>query len=105
MSNIQHTTVENDYNISWSAPFSLNVPFVNPDITYCINIYEKLSTVPLLLKCDINDTFLIVSNATKRSDLVVQIIATNLAGNSTASTTDLQIEGKNIYYRIFSHVK
>ena len=93
MSDIQYTTVGNYYTISWSAPFSLDVPSVDPDITYCINIYGKSSSVQVLLKCDINDTFLTLSNATKCSNLVVKIIATNQAGNSTASTTDLEIKG------------
>ena len=89
-----------DYNISWSAPFSLDVPSVDPDITYCIIIYEKSSYVHVLSKCDINDTFVILSNATYCSDLVFQITATNLAGNSTISTTVLQIKGKFTTYTI-----
>ena len=93
VSSVQHTSVGNNYNISWSAPFSIDVPSADPDITYCINIYEQFSSVQVLLKCDINDTFLILSNTTYCNDLVVQIIATNLAGNSTTSTTDLQVKG------------
>ena len=92
--NLQYSIIENDYNISWSAPFSLDVPYTNPDIIYCLYIHDKFSSVPVLLNCDIIDThFILPSNYTKCSDHIVHVIATNPAGNSTPSMLILPMKG------------
>ena len=95
----------NGYNVSWSAPFSFDVPSAHPDITYCIYIHDKTSSLQIMIQCYISDTYFTVSrNNTKCSDHVVYVIAINPVGNSTPSTLHLPIEGYNNTIKVFEQL-
>ena len=51
-------SIDKIVNISWSAPQTIDVPSTDPDITYCVNIYN-ISAVEssLYSKCEINQTY------------------------------------------------
>ena len=105
MSDLSYSPVGNDYNISWSAPFSLDVPSANPDITYCLNVHDQFSTFEVA-KCNLSTThYLLLHNNTRCNDLVVQVIAMNPVGNSTATKLDIHIQGNfatNIFFFLCS---
>jgi len=88
---LQFTTTECGYNVSWRAPFSLDV---SPDISYCIYLNDRSSSIPVLRKCNITVThYVLLSNHTKCSDHIVHIIAVNPAGSSAARQLNLPIKG------------
>ena len=103
--NLLYTTVGKDYNVSWTAPFSLDVPSAHPDITYCIYMHDETSSLQILIKCNISDTnFTLSRNYTECSDHVVYVIAMNPVGNSTPSTLHLPIKGYNITNKFFEQL-
>ena len=48
-------------NISWTAPFTLDVAGTDIDIVYCLNVASVGSTEPAYNVCDINTTHHLVT--------------------------------------------
>ena len=90
-------------NISWIAPYSIDVPSTNPDITYCVDIYNSSAAEPTRIssKCHINQTShqgayypMLIACA----EYQVKVIAVNKVGNSTAATLPVGIKGIIYFY-------
>ena len=47
-----------EINLSWEPPFSLNLTTADPDIAYCVNVYNVTDIdggfSPLISDCDVN---------------------------------------------------
>ena len=93
VTNLQYIREGNQYNISWSAPFSLDVPNHDPDITYCFDVYDTYLSVPIIKKCNMSHTFFLLSNGTRCTQYRVNIIAVNPAGNSISSSLTILQNG------------
>ena len=49
--------IRNDSTLSWDAPFSLNLTAVDPDIAYCVEVYNITCGRSLLIsECDVMET-------------------------------------------------
>ena len=42
--------------LNWIAPFSLDIPIISVDITYCVDVINSTSSVTLHSECGINRT-------------------------------------------------
>ncbi len=85
-------------SISWDAPFHYDVPRTNPDLTYCVTIWNTTKSQASLSysKCNINVTVyscesfpvLLACGAYK-----LEVLASNVLGNSTTTTELVQYPG------------
>ena len=91
-------SIEKKVNISWTAPDSIDVPSTDPDITYCVDIYDTSTVEPTLKysKCEINQTShqgayypMLIACA----EYQIKVIAVNKVGNSTAAERQVGIKG------------
>ena len=94
-------SIDKIVNISWTTPYTIDVPSTDPDITYCVDIYDTSAVEPTLKysKCEINQTShqcayypILIACA----EYQVKVIAVNKVGNSTA--TEQQVGVKGIVY-------
>ena len=85
-------------DISWNAPYTIDVPSTDPDVTYCVDIYDTSAVEPILKysKCEINQTYhqcayypLLIACA----EYQVKVIAVNIVGNSTAASHQVGVKG------------
>ena len=53
------TNVKRDaYNVTWTPPFSLNITYIEPDIAYCVEVYDiTCSKMLLLSNCDVTNPY------------------------------------------------
>ena len=85
-------------NISWTAPYTIDVPSTDLDMTYCVDIYDTSAVEPTLnySKCEINQTFHqcpYYSMLIACAEYQVKVIAVNKVGNSTAASHLVGIKG------------
>ena len=87
--------------ISWTAPYTIDVPSTDPDIKYCVDIYDTSAVEPTLKysKCEINQTShqgayypMLIACA----EYLVKVIAVNKVGNSTAASHQVGIKGTHV---------
>jgi len=85
-------------NVSWTAPFSIDVPSTDPDITYCVDIFNTSTAVTTRIysKCGKNQThqeceYFPVLIACAEYKLNVTVV--NQVGNSVAGTEQVGIKG------------
>ena len=85
-------------NISWTAPHTIDVPSTDPDIKYCVDIYDMSSAEPTrrYSKCEIYQTYhqcayypMLIACAKYQ----VKVIAVNKLGNSTAASHQVGVKG------------
>ena len=85
-------------NISWTAPYTIDVPSTDTDIRYCMDIYDTSAVEPTLKysKCEINQTYhqcayypMLIACA----EYQVKVIAVNKVGNSTAASHQVGVKG------------
>jgi len=96
------TTVISDdrvVNITWTAPYSIDVPSTDPDITYCVDVFNTSTSVPskIYSQCGINEAYheieyypLLIAC----TDYKVEVIAENKVGNSTTKMKQVLKGGK-----------
>ena len=94
-------SIDKIVNISWTAPQTFDVPSTDPDITYCVDIYNTSAVEATLKysKCEINQTFhqgayypMLIACA----EYQVKVIAVNNVGNSTATSYRVGVKGRYI---------
>ena len=93
-------SVDKIESISWTAPYSIDIPSTDPDIKYCVDIYDTSAAVPTLIysKCEINQTYhqcdsYPLLNAC--GEYLIEVIAVNKVGNSTNASRQVGIEGNS----------
>ena len=77
--------VDEIVNISWDAPFSLDIAYTDPDITYCIEIINKTSLYSVYSRCMINTTYHVCDSFSPLlacGEYVIHIQAVNPVGKS-----------------------
>ena len=88
MMTVQDSTI----SLTWTAPFTLDITGVDPDITYCVGVVNSTSSSTLHLECGITETeyeYPIPSDSACH-DHMVTVTPVNHAGNGTSSTYYLQ---------------
>ncbi len=95
-------------SISWDAPFHYDVLRTDPDLTYCVNIWNTTESQPSLSysKCDINVTaytcesfpVLLACGAYK-----LEVLTSNVLGNSTITTKHVQYPGTYLLTYFYSN--
>ena len=89
VSELQYSLTDNNtVNISWHAPFSLNVPDFDIDITYCVLILNSTTSHLIYSKCGIIETHHSCKSFPTLlacGNYFIHVIAENPAGNSSAT--------------------
>lgn len=89
--NFNYTLTDNNLTLSWEAPFSLDIPRVHPDITYCVDISSSNETIHS--QCSIYGTefnYWFMNGFPQCSDNIAKVIPVNMVGNG--SSTELRLE-------------
>ena len=76
-------------DIHWTAPCSIDVPSTDPDITYCVDIFNTFPTSPILIhsRCGVNQTsHEYVQLLLYCAEYQVAVIAVNKVGNSSITS-------------------
>ena len=80
--------VGTNISLTWTAPFTLDLTNVDPDITYCVDVVNSTSSSTVLSECEITVTGFNFSIPIDRvrDDYTFTVTPVNLAGNGTAVT-------------------
>jgi len=98
---------DNKVNVSWTAPYSIDVPSTDLDITYCVDIFNTSTAVPTRIysKCDLNQTHyeceyypLLIACA----EYQVNVTAVNKVGNGSANA---QVGITGIFFLLCMYVQ
>ena len=76
--------------VSWTAPFTLDITDVDPDIEgYCVNVVNSTTSATLQSECDITETEFsyVLPPRSVCTTFIFTIIPRNLAGNGTSAST------------------
>ncbi len=86
-------------SLTWTSPFSLDIPGVDPDITgYCVGVVNSTSSLVIHSQCGITDT--LYNYTVSPNDIVCDtytftVTPVNIVGNGeSASVTLLSTEGE-----------
>ena len=96
-------TCDNNLDIFWTAPYSIDVPSTVPDITYCVDIFNTSSTSQTIVfysRCDINQTSHHVSSRLLAyAEYQVAVSAVNRIGSSSATSMTLlnRVKGMMVF--------
>ncbi len=99
MSNLTSTVHTNGIvSVSWDAPFHHDVVRTDPDLTFCVDIWNTTHSKFSLAHsmCDINITKHIIELfpvSLACGDYKIGVIASNVLGNSTTTTELVQYPG------------
>ncbi len=86
--------------LSWNDVFSLNFPDVDPDVTYCVDMY-KLSTVYSFCNITVSTFyFTLPSNVSICGDYSLIISAVNIVGRSESKEN--QVLNTSEYIKFFT---
>jgi len=84
-------------NITWTAPYSIDVPSTDPDITYCVNAIDTFASSPVLMysRCGIDQIshHILSQKLFACAEYQVGVTAVNKVGNSSPTFTNLQYTG------------
>ncbi len=90
--------VDSIISLTWTPPFSLNIPGVDPDITYCVGVVNSTSSLVIHSQCDITDTqynYTVSPNDIVCDTYIFTVTPVNIVGNGeSASVTLLSTEGE-----------
>ena len=80
--------VGTDISLTWTAPFTLDISNVDPDITYCVDVVNSASSSIVLSECGITVTRFNFSIPIGRvcDNYTFTVTPVNGAGNGTAVT-------------------
>ena len=97
--------------LSWQPPFSLNLTTAEPDIIYCVNVFnitdEGMERDHLISNCNVSETYLVYNFVVENPDLndLLQLIVTprsNIEGSKSGNAKKINatfihlVEGKYI---------
>ena len=92
------TVQDSVISLTWTAPFTLNIRGVHPDITYCVGVVYPTSSSTLHSQCGITETeyeYPIPPDSACHN-LMVTVTPVNVVGNGTSSTLALYQEGNSL---------
>ncbi len=80
-------------SLTWTPPFSLNIPRVEPDITgYCVGVVNSTSSLVIDSQCDITDTqyyYTVSPKSTHCDNYTFTVTPVNIVGNGTSASVTL----------------
>ena len=79
-------------------PFTLDLPNMDPDITYCVDVVNSTSSATLHSQCGITETEFIYSNIPFACYLVLLFTVTpvNVVGNGTNQTVSYEVDNSKL---------
>ncbi len=90
-------------SLTWTPPFSLDIPGVDPDITgYCVGVF--ISSLVIHSQCGITDTqynYTVSPRSTQCDNYTFTVTPVNIVGNGTSVSVTLLsniTEGKISYH-------
>ena len=80
--------MEGSLHLTWNPPFTLNIPNIEPDLSYCINIYNATQHDILNSVCGLAqpEFDFRVSNPSPCEQFRFEVIPVNGAGNGTSNS-------------------
>ena len=97
--------------LSWQPPFSLNLTTAEPDIVYCVNVFniadEGIEREPLISNCSVFETYynFVVENPDTNDHFQLTVTPrSNIEGARSGNTKEINasymhlVEGKYYYY-------
>ncbi len=81
--------------LTWTPPFSLDIPRVDPDITgYCVDVVSSTSSAPLHSECNITVTEFTypLPHRSWCDEFTFIITPVNIVGNGTSSSLNYSQE-------------
>ena len=92
-------------SLTWTPPFSLDIPHVDPDITgYSVGVVNSTSSLVIHSQCGITDThynYTVSPRSTPCDTYTFTVTPVNIVGNGTSSSVTLQssiTEGEKSHY-------
>ncbi len=73
-------------SLTWTPPFSLDIPGVDPDITYCVGVVNSTSSLVIHSQCGITDTQYNYTNNTECDTYTFTVTPVNIVGNGTSAS-------------------
>ena len=96
MMTVQNSTI----SLTWTAPFTLDITGVDPDITYCVGVVNSTSSSTLHSECGITETeyeYPIPPDSACHDHMVTaHVTPINVVGNGTSSTLTSQVYHEGI---------
>ena len=89
------TVQDSIISLTWTAPFTLDIRGVDPDITYCVGVVNSTSSSTLHSQCGITETeyeYPIPPDSACH-DHMVTVTPVNPAGNGTSSSSTYNLRG------------
>ena len=101
VSSLSATIQDSIISLNWTAPFTLDIPKVDPDITYCVGVVDSISSSTLHSQCGITETeyeYPIPPDSACH-DYMVTVTPVNVVGNGTSSPLTFS---ETIYCKCFA---
>ncbi len=96
-------------SLSWTRPFSLDIPGVDPEITgYCVGVVNSTSSLAIHSQCGITDTqynYTVSPRSTPCDTYTFTVTPVNIVGNGTSASVILPpsvTEGKISHHLIYN---
>ena len=86
-------------NIQWNAPFSIDILTTDPDITYCLYVYNSSDeSIQLYSRCNITNTsyeYELYPELLACAKYEIVIVAYNQVGHSNKTSKIVSYSGKS----------
>ncbi len=93
-------------SLTWTRPFSLDIPGVDPDITgYCVSVVNSTSSLVIHSQCGITDTqynYTVCTNDIVCDTYTFTVTPVNIVGNGTSASVILPPSGKISHHLIYN---
>ncbi len=91
-------------SLTWTPPFSLDIPSVYPDITYCVGVVNSTSSLVIHSQCGITDTqynYTVSPISTPCDTYTFTVTPINIVGNGTSASVTRGIlpSGELVWHR------
>ena len=86
--------------LNWTAPFTLDIPDTDQDITYCVDVVSSTSSATLHSECGITMTMYTYSVASDSSchDHVITVVPVNVVGRGESNRLQFSREISGAYF-------
>ncbi len=79
-------------SLTWTPPFSLDIPDIDPDITYCVGVVNLTFSLVIHSQCDIEDihyNYTVSPRSTPCDNYTFTVNPVNIVGNGTSASVTL----------------
>ncbi len=81
--------LDSTISLTWTPPFSLDIPGVDPDITgYCVGVVNSTSSLVIHFQCGITDTqynYTVLPTSTPCDTYTFTVTPVNIVGHGTSA--------------------